>query len=316
MSPRCCAIGAKASTVFPPHCACRSGCCARRSRGAGKARGPAISRSRAVTSFASTASMPVSTAGAWRIPISPSASSMPAWGARTDALRPAFFISGIPKTTAPSWPTIRRGSMRCCAATGSAHCAACPHWQRKLMRDAIPNVAPFGSRAPNMLDRATLAVTRSMPDNWLGLRLAILFRRIVTSRLGRGALDIELWGMRLRLHALGNGCEKNALFTPQMFDVMERRALAEAIEAKRGETFTFVDIGANVGLYSLFVAARSGGRARILAIEPQPGVLDRLRFNLAANPAVQADVLPIAVADREGAVELILDANDSGGTHI
>src|SRR3954463_16340345 len=175
------------------------------------------------------------------------------------------------------------------------------------MSESVPvDLSPYGSRAPGWLDQAAIALTRSMPDNWLGLRLAILFRRIVTSRLGRGALDTELWGMRLRLHALGNGCEKNALFTPQMFDVMERRALADAIEEKRGETFTFVDIGANVGLYSLFVAARSSGRARILPIEAPPGLPDGLRFNLAANPAVNADVLPIAVADREGAVELVL----------
>lgn len=180
---------------------------------------------------------------------------------------------------------------------------------------AAVDLSPYGSRAPGALDRAALALTRAMPNNWLGLRLAILFRRIVTSRLGRGALDTELWGMRLRLYALGNGCEKNALFTPQMFDVMERGVLADAIGRHR-DAFTFVDIGANVGLYSLYVAARAGSRARILAIEPQPGILDRLRFNLAANPAVNVDVLPIAVADREGSVELVLDTNDSGGTHI
>ena len=184
------------------------------------------------------------------------------------------------------------------------------------MPEAVPvDTSPYGSRAPGVLDRFALALTRAMPSNWLGLRLAILFRRIVTSRLGRGALDTQLWGMRLRLYALGNGCEKNALFTPQMFDVMERGILADAIGRKHGESFTFVDIGANVGLYSLFVASRAA-KARILAIEPQPGILDRLRFNLAANPDVKVDVLPIAVADRDGSVELVLDTSDSGGTHI
>src|SRR6476469_5508932 len=142
------------------------------------------------------------------------------------------------------------------------------------MPESVPVDAwPYGSHAPGALDRFALALTRAMPNNWLGRRLSILFRRIVTMRLGRGALDTELWGMRLRLHALGNGCEKNALFTPQMFDVMERGVLAEAIKTKRGATFTFVDIGANVGLYSLFVASRAGASARILAIEPQPGIL-------------------------------------------
>ena len=183
------------------------------------------------------------------------------------------------------------------------------------MAEAVPvDLSPYGSRAPGALDRFALALTRAMPNTWLGLRLAILFRRIVTTRLGRGALDTQLWGMRLRLYALGNGCEKNALFTPQMFDVMERGVLADAIGRKR-DGFTFVDIGANVGLYSLFVASCVSD-ARILAIEPQPGILDRLRFNLAANPLVKVDVLPIALADREGTIELVLDANDSGGTHV
>ena len=184
------------------------------------------------------------------------------------------------------------------------------------MSESVPvDLSPYGSRAPGWLDRAALALTRSMPNNWLGLRLAILFRRIITSRLGRGALDTELWGVRLRLYALGNGCEKNALFTPQMFDVMERGVLADAIARRSGEPFTFIDIGANVGLYSLFVASRAKV-PRILAIEPQPGILDRLRFNLAVNPDVAVTVLPIALADRDGTVELVLDPSDSGGTHL
>jgi len=53
-----------------------------------------------------------------------------------------------------------------------------------------------------------------------------------------------------------------------------------------------------------------------MAIEPQPGILDRLRFNLAANPEVTVTVLPVAVADRDGEIALVLDASDSGGTHI
>src|ERR1043166_2469731 len=186
------------------------------------------------------------------------------------------------------------------------------------MPDITVDFAPFGSRTPGGLDRAVLAVTRAMPNNWLGLRVAMLCRRVTMRRLGRNGLDTALWGMRLRLYPRGNGCEKNALFTPQMFDVFERAVLADAIARRlaAGENFTFVDIGANVGLYSLFVAARAGDRARILAIEPQPGILDRLRFNLAANPAAQVEVLPIALADHEGTAELVLDGNDGGGTHL
>src|SRR3954470_1658809 len=173
--------------------------------------------------------------------------------------------------------------------------------------------APWGTHAPDAYERAVLALTRAMPDNWLGLRLAILSRRLIMSRIGEGCRDVTLWGMRLRLYPRRNGCEKNALFTPQMFDTMERRVLCEAVRQKGG-TFTFVDIGANVGLYSLYLA--SCGDVRTLAIEPQPGIVDRLRFHLAANPSAKVDVRPLALSDRDGEVTLVLNNSDNGGTHI
>src|SRR4051812_25946740 len=175
------------------------------------------------------------------------------------------------------------------------------------------DAAPCGTHAPDAYERAVLALTRAMPDNWLGLRLAILFRRLVIGRIGEGCRDTTLWGARLRLYPRRNGCEKNALFTPQMFDTVERRVLAEAVRRKAG-AFTFVDIGANVGLYSLYLA--SCGDVRTLAIEPQPGILDRLRFHLAANPSAEVDVRPVALSDHGGEVTLVLNESDSGGTHI
>src|SRR5262245_55776433 len=86
-----------------------------------------------------------------------------------------------------------------------------------------PPVAPpmtgpvFGTLRPGGLDRAVIAATSALPDTWAGLRLAILLRRIVTMRLARApipALDVERWGLAMRLHPLDNGCEKNLLFTP------------------------------------------------------------------------------------------------------
>src|ERR1044072_1747405 len=175
------------------------------------------------------------------------------------------------------------------------------------------DASPWGTHAPDAYERAVLALTRAMPDNWLGLRLAILVRRLVIGRIGEGCRDTTLWGMQLRLYPRRNGCEKNALFTPQMFDTMERRVLAEAVRRKGG-AFTFVDIGANVGLYSLYLA--SCGDVRALAIEPQPGILERLRFHLAANPSAKIDVRPVALSDREGEATLVLNDSGSGGTHI
>jgi FkbM family methyltransferase len=176
----------------------------------------------------------------------------------------------------------------------------------------------FGALAPGWLDRTVMAITKPLPDNWAGLRLAILLRRAVTMRLAYpdGALDVERWGLRMRLHPRDNGCEKNLLFTPRMYEPEELAELESDIARAKGQgrRFTFVDIGANVGLFSLFVASRAGQQARILAIEPEPGNLHRLEFNVGANPGVPITVIPKALSDEAGVVAVELDRRDRGGT--
>src|ERR1700681_1185575 len=173
------------------------------------------------------------------------------------------------------------------------------------------NTPTFGASAPGWLDRMVMALTKPLPDTWAGLRLAILLRRAVTMRLDypAGALDVERWGMRLRLHPRDNGCEKNLLFTPRMYEPTELSELAtEIAKAKdEGRTFSFVDIGANVGLFSLFVAARASGNARILAIEPEPGNLRRLHFNVLANPSAAIKIIAAALSDEAGDLVMKVD---------
>src|SRR5215831_12667160 len=84
--------------------------------------------------------------------------------------------------------------------------------------------------APKTFDRLIMALTTRLPHNWLGLRTAILLRRAVTMRLdGDSGLDVERWGLRMRLHPRRNGCEKGVLFTPQMYEVRERAELTAEI---------------------------------------------------------------------------------------
>lgn len=176
---------------------------------------------------------------------------------------------------------------------------------------------PYGMLAPRWLDRAVIAMTSRLPDNWLGLRLAILLRRLVTKRHSADhGLDVERWGLRMRLFPLQNGCEKGLLFTPQMYEARERAALAAEIDRPRaaGRPFVFVDIGANVGLFSLFVASRAGADADILAIEPEPENVRRLRFNIGANPGLPIRVIATALGESAGSVVLDVPPRDRGGT--
>ncbi len=180
------------------------------------------------------------------------------------------------------------------------------------------NDAPFGALAPNPFERAIMALTARMPDNWAGLKLAMALRRLVTMRMATAAArDVERWRLRMRLHPRDNGCEKNLLFTPQMYEPPERAELAREIArvARSGRPFVFVDIGANVGLFSLFVAA-TARTARILAIEPEPGNFARLAFNIAANPGLPITPLALALGEAEGTAFIMLNARDRGGTRV
>jgi len=122
-----------------------------------------------------------------------------------------------------------------------------------------------------------------------------------------GALDVERWGMRLRLHPIDNSCEKNLLFTPQMYETIELAALSREIDAARAREreFVFVDIGANVGLFSMFVAAAAGTGAKIIAVEPESGNFERLLFNIQSNPGVPIRAIRAALSDEPG--ELIVE---------
>jgi FkbM family methyltransferase len=176
----------------------------------------------------------------------------------------------------------------------------------------------FGGHSPGAWDRGVIALTSRMPDNWIGLRLAIFLRPISTIWLKHpgGALDVVRWGMRLRLHPWDNGCEKNLLFTPQMYEVSELAVLSEeiAVAEAQGRRFTFIDIGANVGLFSFFVAASAKPDARILAIEPEAENFARLLFNIRSNPGVPIRAMQLALGDEEGELMVERAGGDRGGT--
>ena len=72
-----------------------------------------------------------------------------------------------------------------------------------------------------------------------------------------------------------------------------------------------MDVGANVGGYSLFVAARAGGSGRILALEPQPEIFDRLTY-IRQNPFGTVKAIACAVADKTGELTLFLDPRNHG----
>jgi len=115
----------------------------------------------------------------------------------------------------------------------------------------------------------------------------------------------------MRLHLGDNACERRLMVTPRFFDPDQLEILRSV--ARPG--FHYIDLGANVGAHSIFVGRLAGPGARILAIEPQDALLERLRENIALN-ALNRRIAPVGVADREEDINFSVDLKNRGSTSL
>lgn len=169
------------------------------------------------------------------------------------------------------------------------------------MSNQNPRFGDHGLPRAFLMSRKWLA--RQPPTRPIRL-LASALRRLLLSG-GSDAFDLEVFpGVRARIQPRSNRCEKAVLTGTQFWDAEERAALADAIrEDIAARPFIFVDVGANVGFYSLYACgvARAYGRSiRVLAIEPDRENLSRLQTNVALNGFDEIAVLPAAVGEAAG----------------
>jgi len=75
----------------------------------------------------------------------------------------------------------------------------------------------------------------------------------------------------------------------------------------------FVDVGANVGYYSLLAAKRVGPGGSVVALEPSPSIAGLLRENIALNGFTNVEVMEAAVAERRKTAQVFAAAADNLG---
>ena len=75
---------------------------------------------------------------------------------------------------------------------------------------------------------------------------------------------------------------------------------------------TFVDVGANIGYFTLLGASRVGPAGRVVALEPHPHVARVLRQNVEMNGLSHVRVVQAAAADARGTAVLAGFAEDGG----
>jgi FkbM family methyltransferase len=138
-----------------------------------------------------------------------------------------------------------------------------------------------------------------------GRRLRSLARAIswqFAKRLTGRPRDIAVSGTAVRLRCYPDSqAAALALYTGGWSDWHEMGFLRHYLRV--GDAF--LDVGANVGVYSLLASWLVGDAGRVDAFEPTPETLERLRENLVLSGARNVHVYALAVSDRAGSVQFV-----------
>lgn len=79
---------------------------------------------------------------------------------------------------------------------------------------------------------------------------------------------------------------------------------------------TVLDIGANVGAYTLLFAQWVGRSGRVFAFEPSPSAARGLRQHLSLNAVDNVEVIEAAVCDRQGSGRLYVNGSDGSSSLV
>jgi len=170
--------------------------------------------------------------------------------------------------------------------------------------------SPWGKLQPQGWQRTLIGLCHRLPS---GSAAAYGLNKGLRGFIKNGEpryFDVSVLGMQLRLLSRGNYCETTALFAPQYFDCIE----FEWLKASLNGNSTFIDVGGNVGLYSL-IAAQHNPHTQIITIEPDQLLIERMRFNAASNQ-LKIESVPVALSDYLGNGVLDTGAPGSGENRL
>jgi FkbM family methyltransferase len=158
--------------------------------------------------------------------------------------------------------------------------------------------APYGSKRPKWLWKWRLSKRQKgqLPASESQKRDPL--RKIL--RRKKPVFDLEYNSLKLRLYPAENICDLKLV----MYGAHPASEQLERVDHLLKQARVFVDIGANVGLYSLIARQRMPPSARILSFEPDPRTVRKLRQNLDFNGATNVTVIHGAVGSEEGYLPL------------
>ncbi len=155
--------------------------------------------------------------------------------------------------------------------------------------------------------RAMRALTTHLPPiKGMGAIANIL--RAYYTRRKREPVQADVLGNRMELDP--QECvDSELLFYPQLYDRPEITYLRHAL--KPGDVF--LDIGSNIGIYSLVAAQTLQKKGRVIAIEADPYNFAKLQRNCELSEAKIVQAVNVGVSDKKATLELAINETGNRG---
>ena len=152
-----------------------------------------------------------------------------------------------------------------------------------------------------------LALTRRLPAlRGAGVAANILKRLYL--RKQRKTVDADVLGFRMRLEP-SECVDGGLLFYPQLYEHREIAYLRRHL--RTGDVF--LDLGANIGFYSLVASKLVGKEGLVLAIEADPYNWEKLFHNVGANGIDNVRPLNLGLSDKHEVLQLGIGPRGSRG---
>jgi len=167
------------------------------------------------------------------------------------------------------------------------------------------DVSPFGRYASRLPDRIA----------WKICGWHALFKLPGTAlwkTLGRrfpGPFDKTIANIQLRIYPLANYGERIIAMFNRLPEVSAMNLTRPYLKSGG----VFVDVGANIGLYSVFASHAIGGEGKVIAIEPHPQTAKKLSYNLTTNRCNNVKLHRVAISTDDGNIDFWPDVGKNVG---
>lgn len=138
-------------------------------------------------------------------------------------------------------------------------------------------------------------------------RLPLRFRRKLWERMKAPSKIQWLDGLCVHMYP-GNEISRS-IFVTGYYEPNEFYALDKILR----QGMTFIDAGANIGLYTLFASKKVGEQGIVVAIEPSGREFHRLKMNVEMNALSNVRLLQVAVSNCPRRASLLVAAEEHSG---